>query len=107
MLKIDNKALDYVKGQNLCFFVKCQIDDIKCDCCRTEANFKKIDVKVMYESEIKNYYEDYEDNYNICEYKNVKIFVPKSIKLEDDAIIYEKVKLPFRNPSFAIKGASF
>lgn len=107
MLRIDDKVLDYVKNQNLCFLVKGHVDDIKCDCCRTEANFKKVEVKILYESEIKSYYEDYEDTYNIFEYQNVKVFISKDIKLDNDVFIYEKVKLPFRDHSFGIKGVSF
>lgn len=107
MLKIDDKALEYVKNQNLCFLVNGQVDKIKCDCCRTETDFKKIEVKVLYESEIKSYYEDYEDSYNIFEFQNVKVFISKDLKVDGDVFIYEKAKLPFKKRTFGIKGVSF
>lgn len=99
MIKIDNKAFDFVRGKNLCFVVSVKKTPIECDCCNCSADFKALKVKVLFETEVLD-----KELYNVYEYEGIKVFISKSLKADGDINIYQKKKIPFMEPTFGVKG---
>lgn len=100
MLKIDDKALNYVQGKHLCFVVNIQNTPLNCECCsNTNTIIKTIKTNVLFETEVLDKY-----IYDIYEDHNVKAFVLKELKIVGDMNIYQKRKIPFVEPKFGIKG---
>ncbi len=99
MLKINNNALNYVQGKNLCFVVSIENTPLECDCSNCHTNIKTLKTKVLFETEVLDKY-----CYDIYEYQGVKVFVLKDLKIVADINVYQKSKFPFMKPKFAIKG---
>jgi hypothetical protein len=99
MIKIDNNALNYVKGKNLCYVVRTKTTSINCDCGNCNADVKTLKVKVLFETEVLD-----KELYDIYEYQGVKVFVLKDLKIVGEINVYQKAKIPFMQPNFGIKG---
>ncbi|MBP2031713.1 hypothetical protein J2Z42_000378 [Clostridium algifaecis] len=99
MVKIDDKALNYVHGKNLCFVVSIKKTSINCDCGNCNTDVKTPKVKVLFETEVWD-----KELYDIYKYQDVKIFVSKDLKVAGDINVYQKPKIPFFQPKFGIKG---
>ena len=97
MLKINNNALNYAKGKNLCFVVIIENIPIDCDCCHT--SIKTLKTKVLLETEVLD-----QQCYDIYEYHSVKVFVLKDLNIVGNIKVYQKTKIPFMEPRFGIKG---
>ncbi|WP_246517027.1 hypothetical protein [Clostridium aciditolerans] len=46
------------------------------------------------------------ENYNCYEYEGIKVFIEKGLILEEDILIYRKLKLPFAGTILGSKGIS-
>ncbi len=99
MVKMDDKALNFVRNKNLCFVAGVKKTQINCDCGGCNSNVQTLRVKVLYETEVLDKY-----LYDVYEYQGVKVFVLKSLKVTGDINVYQKSKLPFMEPKFGIKG---
>ena len=99
MLKIDDKALDFVQGKNLCFVVRTKDTEIKCDCGNVNTTVKTLKIKVLFETEVLD-----KERYDIYEDQGVKVFVLKNLKVDGDINVYQKAKILFMEPKFGIKG---
>lgn len=99
MLKIDDKALNYVQGKNLCFVVRTKDTEIKCDCGNVDTTVKSLKIKVLFETEVLD-----KERYDIYEDQGVKVFVLKDLKVDGDINVYQKAKILFMEPKFGIKG---
>ncbi|MCH3963147.1 MAG: hypothetical protein LKE46_02650 [Clostridium sp.] len=101
MLKIQDKALNYVKGRNLCFVTSVKNTSVDCDCGNVHNNVKIIKIKVVFETEVRD-----KELYNIYEYNGIKLFVLKTLKVTDNINVYQKPKLLFMKPRFGLKGVT-
>ena len=99
MLKIDDKALNYVHGKNLCFVVRTKQTEINCDCGAVNEIVKSLKINVLFETEVLD-----KDRYDIYEDQGVKVFVLKDLKVDEDINVYQKAKILFMQPKFGIKG---
>ena len=99
MLKIDDKALKYVEGKNLCFVVRIKKTAIKCDCGDVNTIVKALKIKVLFETEVLD-----KDRYDVYEDQGVKVFVLKDLEVDGDINVYQKAKILFMEPKFGIKG---
>lgn len=99
MIKMDSKALDFIKGKNICYVTKIKRTSVDCDCGGVSTNVGTLKLKVLYETEVFD-----KDLYDIYEYQGAKLFVLKNLKIVGDIEIYQKVKIPFMEPQFGIKG---
>jgi hypothetical protein len=99
MLKIDDKALSYVQGKNLCFVVRTKDTSITCDCADVNTIVKSLKIIVLFETEVLD-----KDRYDIYEDQGVKVFVLKNLKVDGDINLYQKGKMLFMEPKFGIKG---
>lgn len=99
MLKIDDKALNYVQSKNLCFVICIKKTSIDCDCGNCKSNVRVLKIKVLYETEVLD-----KELYDIYKYYNTKVFVLKDLKIVGDINIYQKPKIPFMQPMFGVKG---
>ena len=99
MLKIDDKALNYAQGKNLCFVVRTKKTEINCDCGDVNATVKTLKIKVLFETEVLD-----KERYDIYEDQGVKVFVLKDLKVDGDINVYQKAKILFMEPKFGIKG---
>lgn len=99
MLEIDDKALNYVQGKKLCFVVSVENTPVECDCSNCHTNIKTLKTKVLFETEVLD-----KEDYDIYEYKGVKVFILKELKITSDIIIYQKTKIPFIQQRFGTKG---
>lgn len=45
-----------------------------------------------------------EKNFIILEYNGVKAYISKYLKLQEDILIYQKIKIPFIGPIYGAKG---
>lgn len=97
MLKISSKVLNYVQGKDLCFVVDIEKIPINCDCCNTIL--KTPITKSSLETEVQD-----KELYDTYEYKGIKVFVLKDLKIVGDMNVYQKAKIPFTEPRFGIKG---
>lgn len=97
MVKIDDKALNYVQSKNLCFMVFIKNTSIDCDCGNIHNDVKTVKIKASFETDIVD-----EELYDIYKYNNVKVFVLKELKIVGDINIYQKAKIPFMKPIFGI-----
>ncbi|WPC39193.1 hypothetical protein [Clostridium sp. JS66] len=95
MLNIDEKALKYAKENKGCFVVKTV--SASGGCC--DMDVKSITVEFL---------KDFKgnSNYNVHEYDSVKVFIEKGLILEDNILIYHKIKLPLFGNIFSSKGIS-
>ena len=98
MLKIDDKALNYVQGKKLCFVVNVENTPVECDCSNCHTNIKTLKTKVLFETEVLD-----KEDYDIYEYHGVKVFILKELKMFSNIIVYQKTKIPFIQPRFGIK----
>ena len=99
MVMMDNKALDFVKGKNLCFVAGIKKTVVDCDCGGVSTNVKTLKIKVLFETEVLD-----KELYDIYEYQGAKVFVLKDLKVTGDINVYQKSKIPFMEPRFGIKG---
>ncbi len=99
MVKIDEKAFNFVHGKKLCFVVCIKKTSIDCDCGNCNTNVKTLKIKVLFETEVLD-----KELYDIYEYEDIKVFVLKILKVVDDINVYQKMKIPFMEPIFAVKG---
>jgi len=99
MLEIDDKALNYVQGKKLCFVVSVANTPVECDCSNCHTNIKVVKTKVLFETEVLD-----KEDYDIYEYKGVKVFILKELKIASDITVYQKTKIPFIQPRFGTKG---
>ena len=97
MLKINKKALNYVQSRKLCFVINIENIPINCDCCNT--NLKALRTNILLENDVED-----KEYYDIYEYQSVKVFVLKDLKIIGDMNVYQRIKLPFVEPKFGIKG---
>jgi hypothetical protein len=97
VLKINNKVLKYAQEKKLCFVVNIENIPINCDCCNT--NIKTPKTKILLETEVED-----KEYYDVYEYQGVKVFILKDLKIVGDMTVYQKMKLPFMEPGFGIKG---
>lgn len=97
-LTIESKALKYVKNKNLCFVIKLISRSVECEWNGTRTQARSLKVKIYYEDEIEK------ENYDVFEFEDVKIFVSKELKIKGNISIYRKLKLPFMQPIFGVKG---
>ncbi|BAH06445.1 hypothetical protein CKR_1394 [Clostridium kluyveri NBRC 12016] len=97
MVKIDDKALNYVQSKNLCFMVFIKNTSIDCDCGNIHNDVKTVKIKASFETDIVD-----KELYDIYKYNNVKVFVLKELKIVGDINIYQKAKIPFMKPIFGI-----
>lgn len=99
MMKIDGKALDFVKGKNLCYVTKIKKTSVDCDCGGVSTNVGTLKLRVLYETEV------YDKHlYDVYEYRGAKVYVLKNLKVLGDIEVYQKSKIPFMEPKFGIKG---
>ena len=101
MVKMDEKALSFVKGKNLCFVAGVKKSQVNCDCGGVNSSVQTLRIRVLFETEVLDKF-----LYDIYEYQGVKVFVLKSLKVTGDINVYQKSKLPFMEPKFGIKGIS-
>ena len=99
MLEITDKALSYVKGKKLCFVVSVENTAVECDCSNCHTNIKTLKTKVLFETEVLD-----KEDYDIYEYKSVKVFILNQLKIASNITIYQKAKIPFIQPRFGTKG---
>lgn len=93
MIYIEDNAYNYALKNNYSFVIKI----INVNLCWGNTPSKALWV------ECKNFYDDI-TNYTSFEYKNVKIYVEKSLKLSSNIKIYKNKKSYFRNNSFGVYG---
>jgi hypothetical protein len=99
MVKMDSKALDFVKGKNACYVTKIKKTSVDCDCGGVSSNVGTLKLKVLFETEVHDKY-----LYDVYEYQGAKVYVLKNLKVVGDIEVYQKAKLPFMEPVFGIKG---
>jgi hypothetical protein len=99
MLKIDNKALNYVYGKKLCFVVGIQNTPLECACSNCHTTIKTLKTEVLFETEVLD-----KECYDIYEDQGVKVFGLKDLKIVGDMNVYVKRKIPFLQPKFGLKG---
>ncbi|OAA90619.1 hypothetical protein [Clostridium ljungdahlii] len=99
MVKIDDKALNYVQGENLCFVVCVKKTSINCDCGNCNTTVRTLKIKVLFETEVLD-----KELYDIYKYQDIKVFVLKDLKVVGDINVYQKAKIPFMQPIFGVKG---
>ncbi|NMM63658.1 hypothetical protein HBE96_13440 [Clostridium sp. P21] len=58
-------------------------------------------MKLYYEDEIEK------QNYSVFQFENTKVFISKELKIKGNVTIYRKLKLPFMEPIFGVKGVDF
>ncbi|MCT8977650.1 hypothetical protein N4T77_13705 [Clostridium sp. CX1] len=95
MLTIDKKALEYAQERNGSFIVK--TISASGGCCDVPIKDLSIEFLVDFKES---------SNYKSFEYKGVKVFIEKYLQLEEDILIYQKMKLPFIGSIFGSKGIS-
>lgn len=44
------------------------------------------------------------NDFHSFEYEGIKIFINKSLKLEEEILVYQKLKLPFIGAIYGVKG---
>lgn len=99
MVTMDDKALNFVKGKNLCFVAGVKKTQVNCDCGGVNSSVRTLKFRVLYETEVLD-----KELYDIYEYEGAKIFVLKDLKIVGDISVYQKSKFPFMEPRFGIKG---
>lgn len=100
MIKIDDKALNYAKSNSLCFVAGISTKTISCDWHNGGTTLvKSLRLRVLYETEILD-----KEQYNIYEYQGIKIYILDQLKVVGDIHIFQKMKLPFSSPAFAVTG---
>ncbi|MGE5628237.1 MAG: hypothetical protein ACM3X7_08985 [Solirubrobacterales bacterium] len=99
MVMMDEKALNFVKGKNLCFVAGVKKTQVNCDCGGCNSNVQTLKIKVLFETEVLDKF-----LYDIFEYQGTKVFVLKSLKVTGDINVYQKFKFPFMEPKFGING---
>lgn len=99
MVKIDNKALNYVKDKELCFVVFIKSIPVECECGNIHNDIKTIKIKVLFENEVLD-----KEPYDIYEYNGIKVFISKDLKVVGDINVYQKARIPFMKPRFGVKG---
>ena len=98
MLKIDDKAFNFVHGKNLCFVVRVKVIELKCHG-NINTTVKALKIKVLFETEMLD-----KERYDIYEDRGVKVFALKDLQVVGDINIYQKAKMLFMEPKFGIRG---
>ncbi len=93
MLTIEKKALEFAKNKQGNFIVK--TISASGGCC--DVNVKSLWIEVL-----KNF--DENKNYICYEYDGIKVFIEKTLELDEDILIYQKIKLPIFGSIFGSKG---
>lgn len=99
MVKMDSKALNFVKGKNLCFVAGVKKTQIDCECGGCNTSVRTLRVRVLFETEVLD-----KELYDIYKYQGAKVFVLKDLKITGDINVYQKSKIPFMEPKFGIRG---
>lgn len=95
MLTIEEKALKYAKEKSGAFIVK--TISASGGCCDVSVK----DLCIEFSTDFKE-----NKNFTSYEYNGVKVFIEKYLELQEDVLIYQKIKLPFIGNVFGTKGIS-
>lgn len=95
MITIEEKALEYAKQKEGSIVVK--LISSSGGCC--EMSVKGLCIEVIKDFKPSKYFDCYE-------YEGIKIFIEKELKLEEDILIYRKLKLPVIGTVLGSKGIS-
>lgn len=95
MLTIEEKAFNFAKQNNGNFVVK--TISASGGCC--DVPIKDISIEF-----VTNFKEN--NNYICYEFNGVKVFIEKWFQLDEDILIYQKLKLPLIGNIFGSKGIS-
>lgn len=93
MLTIEQKALDYAKNNEGSFVVK--TISSSGGCC--DMSIKEICIEFTKDFKVNKNYKDFT-------YKDIKVFIEKGLQLDEEILIYQKMKLPFIGIMFGSKG---
>lgn len=93
MLKVDEKILNSMRGKSTSLVVK----TVSSSC-----GWGGGQVKSLWIEAIKNF--DDKNLYNIYEYEDIKVYIHKSLKTNEEIYIFQKAKIPFIGPIFGSKG---
>lgn len=95
MVKLEENALNYAKQKEGSFIIK--TISASGGCCEMPIRSLCIEVSKDFKSN---------KNYISYEYNGVKIFIEKGLQLDDEILVYRKLKLPFVGNIFGVKGVS-
>lgn len=96
MIKIDEKSLKVAQEKNSNFIINL----ITTTCSgwgSNESQIQNLSVEISKKVPKKKFF-------NTFEYEGIKIFINKSLKLGDEILIYQKLKLPFIGAIYGAKG---
>ena len=96
MIKIDEKSLKIAKEKNSNFIINL----ITTTCGGWGSNgsqIQNLSVEISNKIPVENAF------YNF-EYEGIKVFINKSLKLEEEILVYQKFKLPFIGAIYGVKG---
>lgn len=95
MIKIDEKSLKVAKEKNSNFIINL----ITTTCGGWGSNGSQIqNLSVEISKKVPK------KKFNTFEYEGIKVFINKSLKLGDEILIYQKLKLPFIGAIYGAKG---
>lgn len=95
MITIEKNALQYAKEKESSFIIK--TISASGGCC--EMSIKSLCIEVL-----KNFNPN--KNYLSYDYDGIKIFIEKGLQLDDEILVYRKLKLPLVGNIFGVKGVS-
>lgn len=95
MLTIEAKALNFAQQKNGNFLVK--TISASGGCC--DVSIKDISIEFIKDFKSNN-------NYICYEYEGVKVFIEKWLQIDENILIYQKLKLPLIGSIFGTKGIS-
>lgn len=96
MIKIDEKALKIAKEKNSNFIINL----ITTTCGGWGSNgsqIQNLSVEISKKIPAKNAFHNFE-------YEGIKVFINKSLKLGEEILVYQKLKLPFIGAIYGVKG---
>lgn len=95
MITIEEKALEYAKQKEGSIVVKT---------ISTSGGWCEMPIKSLWIEVLKDFKPT--KNFDSYEYEGIKVFIEKGLKLEEDILIYRKLKLPFVGTVLGSKGIS-
>lgn len=95
MLTIEEKALNFAQQKKVNFLVK--TISASGGCCDVPIK----DITIEFIKDLKS-----NNNYICYKYEGVKVFIEKGLQLDENILIYQKLKLPLIGSIFGTKGIS-
>lgn len=96
IFKIEEKALKECKKRNSNFIVSI----LTTTCGGWVGGSKEVqNLSIEISNKVPN-----EKNFILLEYNGVKAYISKSLKLKEDILIYQKLRIPFIGPIYGSKG---